>query len=379
MRRLTNRLISGSQDSVHHPDERHSYGIHHDGQRDVRTCVARFGRPFPVSYNTFRWSHRPPEQTKDRDMRKGREWPPDEIDALKRMKEEGKSNKTIGKAIGVSHETVRHKFMEIEAGSKPEAGSGSGGPWTEEDMQVLRQSYADNLTLTEIRSRLSSERTPKAIQVKAGSLGLKRSSAPTDSSPAPKTTPRKSRSANRTTALVSSPPEDKDDASDRKIIAEGRIDEERIRVMALSGIPPYEAAKLTGIDLELVRERFEEHGWKDRKNASQLRIAVRKRILAEARSLLETEILHDEPEHLMVLLALCAQETSRDVAEVARIALLPLPWVERIFGRLDAEGVWPVTDRTNDDLCPSDYEIFADICRHEMTSLCRIMRTPESA
>ena len=75
----------------------------------------------------------------------------------------------------------------------------------------------------------------------------------------------------------------------------------------------------------------------------------------------------------MVILTLCADSTQRNLSEIAKLSLLPLPWIERVFGRLDLEGVWPVTDDSSDDLCPSDYERFAEICRQEIHSLKRIV------
>jgi hypothetical protein len=149
-------------------------------------------------------------------------------------------------------------------------------------------------------------------------------------------------------------------------------DEAGIRIMMLSGIPPFEAARLTDSGLAHVRKTYESLGWKDRKNASQLRIGARRRILAETSSLVGGQVHLDDPEHMMVMLALCAQETSRELAEIARLALLPLAWVERVFARLDLEGVWPVTDRDNSDLGPTDYERFAEICREEMRTLSRM-------
>jgi len=314
-------------------------------------------------------------------MPTSREWTPDEIDTLKRMKADGKSNAKIGKALGISREVVRHKFIEIESvDPDDDRPLGARTPWSAEDEDILRKGYAANDPIPVIGSRLSVARTPVAVQKRATSLGLRRPSPEASAKTTPSASGKRpdqkvaTRGARESASRTGAEPAGRTATvivhADRTTTAEP--DEAGIRIMMLSGIPPFEAARLTDAGLAHVRKTYESLGWKDRKNASQLRIGARRRILAEASSLVGGQVHLDDPEHMMVMLALCAQETSRELAEIARLALLPLAWVERVFARLDLEGVWPVTDRDNSDLGPTDYERFAEICREEMRTLSRM-------
>ena len=146
-----------------------------------------------------------------------------------------------------------------------------------------------------------------------------------------------------------------------------------IRTMIMAGLTPSEAGIVTGVDTDGMRASFERLGWTHSRLPPHSRVKARNAIMERAQDLIGEPVDMSRSEHVMTVLALAADHCGRDVAETARLAILPLPWVDRIFGRLDLEGVWPVTDRGSGDLGPSDYERFAEICEQERTSLVRIL------
>ena len=76
----------------------------------------------------------------------------------------------------------------------------------------------------------------------------------------------------------------------------------------------------------------------------------------------------------MTLLTFAADEAKRDLHETARLAVLPLKWVERIFGRLDLENIWTVNQSSKSTIDLEDYVRFAEICQKEMPLLEMLLR-----
>ena len=237
-------------------------------------------------------------------------------------------------------------------------------PWTEKDLQTLKDGYANGDNVEDIIARLDDKRSMDTIYVKASKLGITNSRNDQNKAPAQKSVRRKATGSKKSAANNStSCPDLQHDA----------IEIEKVGVFVLSGITPSEAATLEGVSTDRMRAAYQRLGWQEVRIAPSSRISTRTAILEEARNLAGEDFDMSNPSHLMVALSLAADQTQRNLAETARITLLPLAWVERVFGRLDAEGVWPVTDRTREDLTASDYQRFAEVCEQEMFMLDRIL------
>ena len=286
-------------------------------------------------------------------MSKQYDWTQAEIDTILTMREKGESFQNIANKIGtVGRDTIRTKFNEIQ-GIKSEnrvkvkaKKKKARKYWSERDVQILTEAYPAGDNVEDILARLEGKWDRQTTFVKAASLGLKR--------------PQNQSSAAR---APTSPTSD---------ITAGPIDKKRATVLRLAGLTPSEAAAIEQVPSNLMRKEFEGAGWTVQKENPFSRISIRSKIMAKAAEMAEEEIDRSNSAHLMIIMALSADYAMRNLAEVARLSLLPLIWIERVFGRLDAEGVWPVTDRTSNDLVASDYERFAELCKQEMFMLDRI-------
>ena len=308
--------------------------------------------------------------------KRGHKWTDEEISTLKRMRGEGASYTAISKEIGTANkDTVRIKILGmIENGempatkakrkspspsspktTKPKQGKesrkapakvSSRKPWSESDIAILTKGYEAGDDMHEIIGRLERKCTPNNAYSKAASLKLKRGSS--------------SKGRGQMPAPIS--PLDK------------THDETHLRTLMLSGISPNEASAFCTMTKMDMKATFDRMGWK-KDTGPKERGILRGRLQNRALGILGRPLDRDDPEHLMVILTLCADSTQRNLSEIAKLSLLPLPWIERVFGRLDLEGVWPVTDDSSGDLCASDYERFAEICDQERHSLQRIIET----
>ena len=282
-------------------------------------------------------------------------WTQAELDTVKTMRADGKSFQAIADHLGtVGRDTVRKKFAEIEdekAGKEPQKPSGRRA-WSEKDIQTLKDGYAAGDDIETIMGNLEDDRSKDTVYVKASSLGITRPRGGSRE----KTQNKSASSASVTEGENISPVIPSDHAWELRI----------------AGLTPYEAAIVDKVPAEAMKAAFRDIGWEEQRIAPNSRVAMRSKIMAMAAQITGEELDRSQPTHLMVLLSLCADHSQRDLAETARLSLLPLPWVERVFGRLDAEGVWPVTDRSSGDLQASDYERFAEICEQEMFMLMKM-------
>ena len=286
---------------------------------------------------------------------------------MEKLRSEGKSFREIAERIGaVSKGQVQKKFRELHGhdGRRANPPKMTPWPWTDKDLQTLKDGYANGDNVEDIIARLDDKRSMDTIYVKASKLGITNSRNDQNKAPAQKSTKPKAAGSRNSAADNSAPcPELQHDV----------IEIEKVGVFVLSGITPSEAATLEGVSTDHMRAAYQRLGWQEVRIAPNSRISTRTAILEEARKLAGEDFDMSNPSHLMIVLSLAADQTQRNLAETARITLLPLAWVERVFGRLDAEGVWPVTDRTREDLTASDYQRFAEVCEQEMFMLDRIL------
>lgn len=275
-------------------------------------------------------------------MHKAIQWTDETIERMVEMRSRDMSFEDIANSLGIAaRETVRRKYNDIQKEkaciSKPKTQTNAlenkavkktkkkREAWSEKDLQTLKEGYSKEECGANIIARLEVKRSLHAVHSKASSLGIT----------------KPINEAHQTS-------EDND-----------------LFKLYLSGITPYEAAIISSNRTENIKKVFEGFGWKERANKPHKRISLRREIVEETQAILKEDIDREDPNHLMALLAVAADRCHRDIPEIARICILPLVWVERIFGRLDSMGVWPVTDKRRTDLQSSDYEIFAEICREE--------------
>ena len=292
-------------------------------------------------------------------MSEPHKWTEREVSRMKTLRDEGESFKTIAEILGtVSKGQALRKFREVygDDGRRANISKTSPRPWTEKDLQTLKDGYAAGDDIEDIIARLDDKRTIDTIYVKASKLGITK----------PKARKPKVTATNSVTTKAARPKSIKPKAAPANDSAHPvNIDIERVGTFLLAGITPFEAAALESVPTDAMRAAYEQLGWQEMRIAPNTRISVRSAITEEARQLAGENIDTANPSHLMIVLSLAADRTQRNLAETARLSLLPLAWVERVFGRLDAEGVWPVTDRSRNDLTPSDYERFSEICEQE--------------
>lgn len=283
-------------------------------------------------------------------MHKTIQWTDEAIERMVKMRSRNMSFEDIANSLGIAaRETVRRKYNKIQKEKTiPSKFKTRPGPlksksskktedkrktWSERDLQTLKEGYARQERGADIVARLEVKRSLHAVHSKASSLGIAK---PINEAP--------------------------EESKNNEVID-----------FYLSGITPYEAAKISGNKTEYIKKIFKRLGWKERENKPHKRISLRREIVKETQALLEEDIDRKNPNHIMALLAVAADRCHRDISEIAMTCILPLIWVERIFGRLDSLGVWPVTDKRRVDLQASDYEIFAEICREEYPLLKEIL------
>lgn len=277
-------------------------------------------------------------------------WTDEEIATVIRMRNDNASYSAISSKLGnASKETVRRKVGELiqngDLTPTVRVRPVKDNSWSEKDVTVLTEGYEAGDDMKDIVARLERDCNANNAYSKAASLKLRRGTRKKD---------------NHIAAPVS-PVEDTTDGT-------------HLRTLMLSGLSPNEAAVFCPMTKKDMRAAFDRMGWK-KETGPRERGILRGRLQNRAFGILGRPLDRDDPEHLMVILTLCADSTQRNLSEIAKLSLLPLPWIERVFGRLDLEGVWPVTDNTSCDLGPSDYERFAEICDQESHSLQRIIET----
>lgn len=283
---------------------------------------------------------------------KAHNWTDKEIATVIRMRNDNASYSAISNKLGnASKETVRRKVRELVQNGDllhtDRVRPVKENSWSKKDVATLTRGYEAGDDMKDIVARLERDCNSNNAYSKAASLKLRRGPRKNDDHVAPS---------------ISPPDETADEMADEVLL----------RTLMLSGLTPNEAAAFTPMTKKDIQKAFDRMGWK-KETGPKERGILRGRLQNRALSILGRPLDRDDPEHLMVILTLCADSTQRNLSEIAKLSLLPLPWIERVFGRLDLEGVWPVTDDSSDDLCPSDYERFAEICRQEIHSLKRIV------
>lgn len=326
-----------------------------------------------------------------------REWTDAEIAKLTEMRSQNVSFERIGEALGIKREGVRKKYRELtESGEgqtisvispAPERGPTKIQPrkahearssWTESELRILREGYEKGETVPVITERLKGKRSRSSIYAMAHLMGLttKRKNTTKMGRPAGARRAKDgsdSWSTSRNTGDLAAAARDLQSARD------ARFPGVNTSIHHLAGLTPYESSRLTGTTIEVAKDAFIAEGWTDVPIHPRTREKTRREILQNAEGIIGlAPCLHD-PQHVMVVLALCAHQARRNLVETARLAVLPLPFVERVFARLDCEGVWPVTDDGSDDLTADDYRMFADICTQEFRMIARLggARTPD--
>lgn len=216
--------------------------------------------------------------------------------------------------------------------------------WSEKEILILREGYEHDHTITRIRTRLGETRTEGAIYAKAHKLGLEAKDSTRIRAP------RKDAKRGRPSHEVS--------VRDRRTLA----------MCLAADVSPKETGVLVqGMPMHRLHDLYRKAGWRsvDRRLTETGR--QRKDVERRTRSMLGVRINRSDPIHRMVLTALAADVCRRRAEDTARTALLPIRWIERILGRLDVEGIWPVTAATLEqaDLGPEDFERMASICSEE--------------
>lgn len=266
------------------------------------------------------------------------------------MHQQGKSLRSIATSLKtVSRSTVRRKLSEIGLAEKSKASTSTRKDgWSAGDTEILRKGYEKNQTIAEISDQLSSARSKQSISVKANSLGISQSRL------------------NR---------------KHRDIIADGTayrsltdIEHAEIWKSHEAGLTPFETAYLLDMPKFIIDQIYDSLGWKPRRIRYQNQGHLHAKMVRQTEEMLETSFSITNPNHLMVLLTFSANETMRDIHETARLSVLPLKWVERIFGRLDVERIWTVNQTSKAAINIDDYVRFAEICQEELPLLHMLLR-----
>lgn len=278
-------------------------------------------------------------------MTKRHVWTQQEIETLEFMRNDGATYQKISEALGtVSPDSARKKYNALREDSAKSAPSAN--PWSDEDKEILRQGYANRDPIEDISSRLTVKRTHVAIYSKADRMGI---TAPINSSRSIRTPLREAKNSNSSAAATYP-----------------FVDNRDIVEYIHAGLTPSEARLIHNVPLESMQSAFRLNGWSKKASISpSARISQRASLLRNAEEILGEPADRNRPDHQMVLLALAGRQARRDIAEVARLTILPAPWVERIFGRLDFLGIWPTSDTTSNDLTAEDYEMFSWVCADE--------------
>lgn len=215
--------------------------------------------------------------------------------------------------------------------------------WSEEEIRILREGYEEKHAISRIRSRLGGSRTERAIYAKAHKLGL-------ETRDTAEKAPRRKGKRGRPSHGIGS--------RDRRMLA----------MCLAADIPPKEAGVLVqGMPMHRLYDIYRKAGW----HSSDRRLTEtgrrRKDVERRARNMLGCAVDRTDPVHRMVLTAFAADICGRRAEDTARTALLPMKWIERILGRLDVEGIWPVTVASLEEagLGPEDFERMAVICSEE--------------
>lgn len=161
--------------------------------------------------------------------------------------------------------------------------------------------------------------------------------------------------------------ESRKNTREQELLAARLPDLKTIELYISSGLNPSDASLIHRVKTDQIRPLFEEAGWIPRPPLSpNLRISKRRKIEKIATELVGCELDRKNPEHLMVLLSLAGEETKRDLVEVSKLTILPLTWINRVFGLIDAVGIWPAGKESHPNMTASDYHYFAEICEMEM-------------
>ena len=237
-------------------------------------------------------------------------WTEREISRMKTLRDEGESFKTIAEILGtVSKGQALRKFREVygDDGRRANISKTSPRPWTEKDLQTLKDGYAAGDDVEDIIARLDDKRTIDTIYVKASKLGITK----------PKARKPKVTATNSVTTKAAKPQSIKPKAAPANDSAHPvNIDIEKVGTFLLAGITPFEAAALESVPTDTMRAAYEELGWQEVRIAPNTRISARSMIMEEARQLAGEDIDTANPSHLMIVLSLAADSQKRSFAQV---------------------------------------------------------------
>lgn len=284
------------------------------------------------------------------------DWTPEKVALVREMREEGKTYRTISNAIGdIGPDAIRRmhdKNTPASNSSKKrmpkENSKGSRRLWSDTDLAILKREYEAGTPVPDIATMLADKRTYDVIFVTAARHGYRR----------PKKAKIQADASTRKKPASTLPKCEK--------VSPIETHEPTVIKLMKAGLSPSDTALVTKFEIESIRRIFEAHGWKRKGVSATERHAMRKRVMAKAAEIIGSHVDYANPEHIMVIMSLAADETRRNLVETARLCCLPLIYVERVFGVLDSTFIWPVTDRRNTDLTEDDYQMFARVCKGEM-------------
>jgi len=261
-------------------------------------------------------------------MGKKHNWTQKEIDTLCEMRGSGSTFKQIENALGTVHQsTIRKKYEDIKAGN---TASKKGEPWTDSEDEIIINGYANNKTARMIAKELGEKRTIDSIYA-------------------------------RITALKNI-----QKIGERKKFRKTEAKDKRVFRSKQSKIPASNNNDENHIKkTESMKEAYERLGWKKTMDPYMM-LSVRSTIEQKTKQLIGGAIDRGNHIHAMTLLSVAADRSQRDIVDIAKLTLMPLKFVEQIFVRLDAEGIWPANQKTNDNMTAETYAQMAEICKEEM-------------
>lgn len=244
------------------------------------------------------------------------DWTDERLETLRTMRRNSASTVTIARTLGgISAKTVGRKLKEMGLNGKYR--------WPEEKIEILRRGYAQRHTPAQIAKRLGVGYTAKAIAAKASELGISK---------------RTDWSGN---------------------------DEDFFEYLHATGLPQKDILHhMSDYPDGQVRYRIA----RKREEHSPLNFDQRMVLREHLKKAIDDLIGRNEEDFgvkVAAWIAASRQHTGRDLREISMICLLPIAFIERVFARLDLEGVWPLTAPAHERLGPDAYRSIAAICNEE--------------